>query len=198
MLKKFIVFEGVDGAGKSEIGKLVSAQLSAHFIESPLPVFGEIRKYIDQHSNPVGRFLFYMATNLDLSRVISEKIEFNDVICARYYYSTLIGYASRTGKNVSEVSNMIPVTHDSFYQPNLTIFLDVNKQEQVKRINTRNKGKNSGTDYLCLNDEHYSKTLADNYRSIAKQLNWNTIDTSNLTIEEVAEKCIRIIEDTLN
>jgi len=94
MTKKFIVFEGVDGSGKSEVSKTVSNILGSYYIESPTLEFKSIRKYIDDYSSPIGRFLFYMTTNLDLSRIIEDKLKFQDVICARYYYSTLIGYSA--------------------------------------------------------------------------------------------------------
>ena len=86
MRKKFIVIEGVDGSGKSEAGRIVSNMLGALYIESPLPEFKLVREYIDEYSSPVGRFLFYLSTNLDLSRVIKNNLESQDVICARYYY----------------------------------------------------------------------------------------------------------------
>ena len=50
MTKKLIVFEGVDGSGKSEISKMVSDILGTDYLESPTLEFNSIRKYIDDYS----------------------------------------------------------------------------------------------------------------------------------------------------
>jgi dTMP kinase len=190
MSNKFIVFEGVDGSGKSEISKIVSDMLDTYYLESPTVEFKSIRKYIDDYSSPMGRFLFYMATNLDLSRIVEDKVKIQDVICARYYYSTLIGYSARSSKSVDDLMKCLSLSDQDFYQANLTILLYVNRDEQKNRINKRNKGVNSGSDERCLYDENYSKDLAEKYLVVAKKMNWLIIDTSNMTIEEVINECV--------
>ncbi|MGZ6519561.1 MAG: hypothetical protein ACXVED_18385 [Bacteroidia bacterium] len=190
MTKKLIVFEGVDGSGKSEVSKMVSEILGTYYLESPTLEFNSIRKYIDDYSSPIGRFLFYMVTNLDLSRIIEDKLKLQDVICARYYYSTLIGYSARSGKSITNLMEKLPILNQDFYQPDLTILLFVNRDEQKNRINKRNKGINSGSDERCLYDENYGKVLAEKYLMVAKELNWLIIDTSDMTMDEVVKECI--------
>lgn len=190
MIKKFIVFEGVDGSGKSEISKMVSEALDTHYLESPTHEFKSIRKYIDDYSSPIGRFLFYMSTNLDLSRIIEDKLKLRDVICARYYYSTLIGYSAHSGKNINDLMENLPISNQDFYQPDLTILLYVNREEQTNRINKRNKGVNSGSDERCLYDENYGEALSEQYLMVAKKLNWLVIDTSNIKMSEVVKQCL--------
>lgn len=195
MKNKFIVLEGVDGSGKSEVGRIVSKKLFALNIESPLPEFNLIRKYIDENSSPIGRFLFYLSTNLDLSRVIDIKTSSRDVVCTRYYYSTLIGYAARTRSNLDNLIKSIPISDEDFYQPDMTILLYVNRFEQKKRINKRNKGINSGSDELCLYNEDYGINLAEKYLETARNKKWVVIDTSHLTIDEVVQECLSNIKD---
>jgi dTMP kinase len=190
MAKKFIVFEGVDGSGKSEISKIVSDMLETDYLESPTLEFKSIRKYIDDYSSSVGRFLFYMTTNLDLSRIVENNVKFKDVICARYYYSTLIGYSARSGKSVNYLMDKLPISEKDFYQPDLTILLYVNRDEQKNRINKRNKGVNSGSDERCLYDENYSKDLSEQYLMAARRMDWLIIDTSNMTMDEVIKECV--------
>ena len=196
MKNKFIVFEGVDGSGKSEIARIVANALCALNIESPLPEFNLTRKYIDKHSSPIGRFLFYLSTNLDLSRVIDIETSSRDVVCTRYYYSTLIGYAARTGSNVDDLIKSIPISDEDFYQPDLTVLLYVNRDEQKNRINKRNKGVNSGSDELCLYNEDYGVNLAEKYLETARKNKWVVIDTTNLTIDEVVAECLSSIKDS--
>ena len=44
MINKFIVIEGLDGAGKSEVSKKVASALGITHLESPIDPFKEIRE----------------------------------------------------------------------------------------------------------------------------------------------------------
>ena len=192
MRKRFVVFEGVDGAGKSVVSKRVADALGhgVLHLDSPLPAFRQIRDYVDQYSSPAGRFLFYLASNLDLSRLVGEKLPTHDVLCARYYFSTLVGYSVRSGINISELMTRIPVSHDDFRRPDLTILLYVNADEQERRIAKRNQGINSLTDALCLTSEDYAGRLSATYLDVAEKMQWMVIDTSYMTLDEVVSRCI--------
>lgn len=73
MKNKFIVFEGIDASGKSVVGKLVANALFSDYIESPTEEFQLARAYLEKSSLPISRFLFYIATNIDLSQKIKRK-----------------------------------------------------------------------------------------------------------------------------
>ena len=122
MTQPFIVIEGMDGAGKSEVSARVAARLGAMHLESPIKAFKEIRQYVDANLCDKGRFLFYLASNLDLSRYTRKKREIQSIVCARYFYSTIIGYASRQGLDIKEFYKNLPVESDEFEVPNLTIW----------------------------------------------------------------------------
>lgn len=193
MIPIFVVFEGVDGAGKSEVSKLVAEKLSAIHLESPTTPFSSIRNHVDKNLSDKGRFYFYMASNFDLSEKILITLRSKSIICARYFHSTVIGYASRQNIDIESVYNSIDVTKKDFINPDLTIFLNVNEDIQRRRINSRGLLKNSQTDYKCLEDKKYRERLFKNYEYISKKEKWYTIDTSTMSINEVADECINII-----
>lgn len=193
MRHPFIVFEGVDGAGKSEISARVAAKLGAIHIESPGEPFKQIRGYVDDNLNGKGRFLFYLSSNLDLSRCIREKTESETIVCARYFFSTIIGYASREGLSVEKLYESLPVSSDDFLKPDLTIFLYVNEDVQRSRINLRDSSDNSAGDYKCIEDQHYRKMLFDNYIYVSEKESWSCIDTSLMSIDEVVDTCVERI-----
>lgn len=193
MIPIFVVFEGVDGAGKSEVSKLVAEKLSAIHLESPTTPFSSIRNHVDKNLSDKGRFYFYMASNFDLSEKILITLRSKSIICARYFHSTVIGYASRQNIDIESVYNSIDVTKKDFINPDLTIFLNVNEDIQRRRINSRGLSKNSQTDYKCLEDKKYRERLFKNYEYISKKEKWYTIDTSTMSINEVADECINII-----
>lgn len=193
MIPIFVVFEGVDGAGKSEVSKLVAEKLSAIHLESPTTPFSSIRNHVDKKLSDKGRFYFYMASNFDLSEKILITLRSKSIICARYFHSTVIGYASRQNIDIESVYNSINVTKEDLINPDLTIFLNVNEDTQRRRINSRGLSKNSQTDYKCLENDKYRERLFKNYRYISKKESWHIIDTSTMSISEVADECINII-----
>lgn len=195
MKNYFIVVEGVDGAGKSAISLAVAMRLGAIHLESPIGGFKDIRKHVDEELCDKGRFLFYLASNFALSNAIRKhkKTESNPIVCARYFYSTIIGYASRNNINIDHLQEKIPVSMDDLDRPDLTIFLHVDKENQKKRIESRSPTLNSSLDYKSLNDEIYQVRLFDNYSTICKNEGWVRIDTSTMNEETVVEACIEEI-----
>lgn len=189
----FIVFEGVDGAGKSEISAIVSKKMNAMHLESPIGEFKKIRQYVDLNLNDKARFLFYLASNFDLSDHIRENRLSNTIICARYFHSTIIGYASRQGLNIEDFYKNSPVALDDFEKPDLTIFLYVNEAVQQARIKSRQPHDNSLMDYKCLDDEDYREILFNNYCFVATKESWIYVDTSFMSIDQVVDVCIERI-----
>ena len=162
----FVVFEGVDGAGKSAVSTKVSEKIDAMHLESPTGEFKKIRRYVDRNLSDKGRFLFYLASNFDLSR---------------------------QGLNIEDFYRCLPIALDDLEKPDITIFLYVNEEAQRIRITSRESCDNSAMDYKCLDDEKYRKILFNNYNHIAARENWICIDTSYMSIDEVVDTCIEKI-----
>jgi dTMP kinase len=184
----FIVFEGVDGSGKSEVSAKLSEKIDAIYLESPAGEFKKIREYVDCNLNEKGRFLFYLASNFDLSSYVRQKRSNQTIICARYFHSTMIGYASRQSINIEDFYKFPPISLDDLENPDITFFLYVNEEIQCIRIQSRES--NSKMDYKCLNNANYRKKLFNNYNYIAARENWICIDTSYMSIDEVVDACI--------
>ncbi|MFZ6799262.1 deoxynucleoside kinase [Undibacterium sp. Di24W] len=193
----FIVFEGVDGAGKSEISAAVAKRMGARHLESPTGKFKDMRNYIDETLCDKGRFLFYLASNFDLSREIREhrESELSPIICARYFYSTIIGYASKNNIDMDSICEKIPVSSIDLEAPDMTIFLDINKEAQRKRLESRDPNYISHMDFKVLNDESYQERLIANYARTCESKGWLRIDTSTMDMEGVINVCIEKIGD---
>jgi dTMP kinase len=190
----FVVFEGVDGAGKTEISTLVAKKLKGLHLESPTGRFRELRKYVDDNLCDNGRFHFYLASSYELSNKVDEsKSSYPAIICARYVHSTIIGYASRQNINIENAYETILGEFNGIGQPDLTIFLDVDLDAQRLRITSRADNVNTKNDYMCLTNDIYQKRLSDNYRYVQIKENWHYIDTSAKTIDEVVDLSIELI-----
>lgn len=192
---KIFVYEGTDGSGKSIVSSLAAQRLGMLHLETPTDEFREVRKYIDRHTPEIGQFLFYMSTNIDVSRKFEELAEKGiDTICTRYYLSSLVDFSSRMNISVDDLLMKLPIDEKEFYVPDYTILLLVNEEAQRERINHRNRGANMATDELCLSDNQYRKNITEKYLDLAEKNKWHVIDTSFMTIEQVVDASVNHIK----
>ena len=59
MQNKIIIVEGIDGAGKSEVGKRLAHSMDAVYIDSPTSEFRDVRQYVEENTPALGKFFFY-------------------------------------------------------------------------------------------------------------------------------------------
>jgi dTMP kinase len=189
-LKKFIVFEGVDGAGKSQVSTLVAERIGAIHLESPIGKFKDIRTYIDDNLDEKGRFFFYLASNFDLSNFVRQETLVKPVVCSRYFHSTIIGYASRQQVKIDDLYKNPLVSLTDLKKPDITFFLYVDEPTQIDRISAREPTCNSKTDYKCLNSSDYRKILHQNYYNVSLSEGWFFIDTTRMSINDIVNLCV--------
>ena len=145
MSGKFIVFEGIDGAGKTTqvnllLEKLEAAGKSAYLTAEPtdLPTGRELRRVL---SGEVKKSNCEIATLFTLDRIAHNKDAMvgiervlaggYDVICDRYYYSTLAYQGFSTDYEWVKAMN---VACPEIRRPDLCIFLDLTPEQSIERI----------------------------------------------------------------
>lgn len=156
MAGKFIVLEGIDGCGKSTQAKLLEEYLVNKGIETYLtsePTRGVIGSIIraflkditlgnQVNEEEFGRLMSHLfsADRIIHSSEIKRKLD-DDVwvICDRYKFSTFAYNYLPNGKNslFSESFNFL----NGFLEPDLIIMVDVDIEEAIKRIESRNLNK---------------------------------------------------------
>ncbi len=148
MTPKFIVFEGIDGAGKSTQIRLLNENLSSRGIDcyltaepTDMPSGRLIREAL---SGRVPVTTAQMADMFARDRVIHNKdseqgIESKlsggvSVISDRYYYSSLAYQGSELGfETVAELN----LENPDIRTPDLCIFLDLSPEKSLERIGKR-------------------------------------------------------------
>lgn len=142
---KFIVFEGIDGSGKSTQMKLLAESLKANEIESRLtlePTYGMVGSVLHEilsgkiKADPKVTAALFVADRLDHitnqdDGVLKSLENGETVICDRYYFSS---YAYQS----TEVPSQWVVNANSLcagaLRPDCTIFIDITPQTAMKRI----------------------------------------------------------------
>ena len=147
----FIVFEGIDGCGKSTQLKLLCERL-ARLGRKPMPtaeptdsVSGKMLRAALSGSDP--RTATEMAALFTLDRIHHNKAENGiekslekgfDVISDRYYYSSLAYQGSLTDYEwVRHMNCACP----EIRKPDLCIFLDISPKAALSRIGSRGEAK---------------------------------------------------------
>lgn len=138
---RFIVIEGLDGSGGTTQVRLLSQALAAHATREPTD--GPIGKLIRQAlADPMSLgdgvlpYLFAADRKDHLERVIEPKLMGEvDVVSDRYYHSSL-AYQS-----LAMPLDQVMALNASFRAPDLCIFLDLDVDSCLARIEARGQAR---------------------------------------------------------
>lgn len=160
MENKFIVVEGIDGAGKTTICDFISEMYGYHKMKSPEGVFEQMSSSVNTNYVSVSeRFAFYSGSNINSSIKISSLLLQNKkVVIDRYYYSTIVYHeVSSPG-----ISSLVPSVFSSLVKPDLILYLKSDLDIIINRLSSRKKTRN---DKIYLTSENYLK-IDKEYRKV--------------------------------
>lgn len=193
MAGRFIVFEGIDGAGKSTLIEKVSEILAsrgkdvivtAEPTDGPIGSIirtGEIRN-ISQNAEAL---LFTADRALHTREMLQWTNSGKTVLCDRYYASTVAYQAANLSGTESEKEWLKEINRPVITEPDVTFLLDIDPEESMHRVN--NRGDTSKFEKI-----EYLKKVRANYLELAREKEFRIIDASR-TAEEVLEEVITII-----
>jgi dTMP kinase len=188
----FLVFEGLDGVGKTSCAKVTAELLDAHFMTTPTVT---IRKYRDQiiesfKGNQEAAQMFYLATVLAASDEAKSQIaKGRSVVLDRYFLSTQV-YAEFRGSTLDieeSVGNVLQL-------PDWTVFLEASLNVRKSRVLTRG---GSASDDETLTD-HANDLLLNGYKRrmhLPVAGKYIRIDTSYSDVMEIARKIVNKINN---
>ncbi len=177
MSGQFISFEGGEGSGKSTQLKM----LTLAFEKSGLPFIStrepggskgaeKIRSLlvsgeVDSWDSLTETLLFNAARCDHISRVVKPAIsEGKTIICDRFLDSTIVYQGIGKGLGTDYIKNLHHMIFGNF-MPNLTIILDINPEDGLKRAGGRNHDENR---FEKL-DIEFHKLIRAGFLNIAKQ-----------------------------
>ncbi len=183
MKNRLIVFEGIDGSGKTTLSNLLCEKLN---VEGTLTIWYEeqeekdrgfniLKPFVSKETSKESSFLFYLASAIHKSACISEILKTHWVICDRYVYSTL-AYHAAYGVDLNIVA---PIEQLPIRKPDFFFLLDVEEEIRLKRLRARSSS---------TPDDFQKKipgSFFDAMEQHLKQHNPIVINTSFLSVEEV-------------
>ena len=202
--KNFVVFEGIDGSGKTiqiELLKKYTKEKGIKdivFTLEPTP-FGQWSEKIKEitHGQPdkVSAKDLQLLYILDRKDHITEFIEPNlkegkKIFCDRYFLSTLAYGSLDKNLHWKTLWNFHKeIIGDSFILPSKIIFFDVPAEIAVERI------KNRGGKITIFESLDKLREIRENYLSIGKNFEEFEIVDSSKTPEEVFQTLLNSIKD---
>lgn len=172
----FVVFEGIDGCGKSSVSRLVAQRIGKRAVLTREPTESWIGKAVkkgDKHKvSPFTDALLFMADRAEHSLWISDQLKKGKLVLSDRYYHSTVAYQSAYLKDEFDGDAfewLLESNEKISLHPDLTVLLVIPPRSALERV----KGRRSGLsrferlDFLKEVHENYLK-LARRDRSIAK------------------------------
>ena len=188
----FIVFEGIDGSGKSTQAKMLKEALERNGIDALLtkeptdgPIGQIIRKGLRNEMNLSMRtlqLLFTADRSYHLENTIIPALRRGKVVISdRYFYST-IAYGM-----LELEKEWLKKINSKFLEPDVVLFIDTDPEISLQRLSTSGKIKEKFEELDKL------KKVRDNYLEISREYkNFYVID-GNRSTEEIHKNILKII-----
>lgn len=199
----FIVFEGLDGSGKSTQQQLLNYKLQSDkisnisFREPGSTVIGDqIVKILqsDQKLSPLSELLLFYVSR---SAIIEEKIKpalanYDVVICDRYFYSSVAYQGYGRGMNIGFINQINDEVVKNII-PDLIFYMDISWEEKKKR-----KGININ-DRFEKEDRVFHNKVRSGYKFMAKKDSdkWKIIDAEE-NVENISSFIYETVKYNLN
>lgn len=198
---KFIVFEGIDGCGKtSHIDKLANKlALLGHKVAIMSNINEDgitgraIREILKDKDSCISDMRLATLFLSELHYVVKKKNGIEDllkqgytVLCSRYHYSTY-AYAGST----KEVNSVIDNATYNLVKPDITFYLDVDITTAIKRLNDNREEKDyyENSSKLLIIKGRYSNLLeAKTIDNVIRINNNSDFEKINNTLLELIKK----------
>ncbi|MBO8138225.1 MAG: dTMP kinase [Desulfotomaculum sp.] len=205
MAGKFIVFEGIDGSGKTTQLNLLKEYLRQKGYKvistrepGGTPVSEEVRNILlsPEHENLHYRteaLLYAAARAQHVETLIKPALEQGMVVlCDRFTDSTLAYQGYGRGLTLDFLHQINELATGGL-RPDLVLIFDIDVQECFKRINNRSR------DRLERESENFYRLVRDGYLDIASQQpDIYQVLNASLTVEELEVKVRAAVEEILN
>lgn len=199
----FITIEGPEGAGKTTVIGKLEVQLKNHISDfiitrepGGIPISEKIREIIlnPEHTSMDGKteaLLYAAARRQHLAEKVIPAIKRGTVvICDRFIDSSLAYQGHARGLGIEEVYQINSFAIDG-YEPDLTLFLDIDPESGLKRIYQNENRELNRLDMESLSFHH---KVYEGYQIVKEKFPNRIVTIDALQeIDKVVEDCLKAI-----
>ncbi len=197
MKGKFIVFEGIDGAGLTTQASLLDKYLKSKKYEVILTkeptnnlIGGLIRAALRKEwitSNRTLQLLFSADRAHHLEKEIIPALEDGKIVILDRYFISTIAYGM-----IELEKNWLKALNSQFYLPDIVFIIDVPVEVSIERI------KKSRFGFEFFEEEEKLEKIRNNFLELSKEYENCFVINGNRSIEEINQEIIKIVEEKLN
>jgi dTMP kinase len=162
---KLIIFEGIDGSGKSTQAKYFAKNLNAFYFREPK----FFKKEILQEIHPLTELFLFLADRSEVYSKIKGVLKNKNVVLDRSFPSTLA--YQLIGRNLKKLISINDYLKIDFLarqkiEPDLVIVFDVPVDIALKRLKKKTK----------FEEKKFLIKVRKAYLSLSKKFNWYVVD----------------------
>ena len=182
----FIVFEGIDGSGKSSAIQRLreSLESSGRKVKVTVePTLGAIGKLVAETDGltPEAEALLFTADRAEHTKQIRAWMDEGYTVISDRYFASTLAYQSAAGMDIGWLK---AINSKAIVQPDITILMDIDPEISLERVNKR--GETSRFEKL-----DYLRKVRKAYLDIAKDFKFKIVDADR-DRDAVAEEVITI------
>ncbi len=178
---KFIVIEGLIGAGKTSLAKKISEKFNSKLILEQFadnPFLPKFYKNPDKYSFPL-ELSFLAERYQQLKEELSTGALFKSFLISDYYFPKSLIFAKSTlaDDEYNLFRKLFDIIHSSLPKPDLYVYLHLNTENALNNIKKRGRSYEQGI------ESEYLNVLSKNYFEYFKQeksIRFLVIDTNGI------------------
>ena len=191
----FVVFEGIDGVGKSTVCAAVAERLRARGLGVSVtaePTHDGIGAFIRSGgaghvSQRTEALLFVADRNDHTERIVREVDSGRVVLCDRYFASTVAYQSAKLDGDATDRDWLISINSDFTGRPDATILLDMDPCDSLGRVDSR------GEEVSKFENLGFLEQVRRNYLDLARTFGFHVVDASK-DREDVLADVMAIID----
>lgn len=180
---KLIIFEGIDGSGKSTQAKYFAKKIKAIYFKEPY----FFKKIILSHIQPLTELFLFLADRAEIYSLIDRFLKRNHVILDRSFPSTLAyQLEARNLKRIISLDNYLKIDliARKMINPDIVIVFDLPVTTALSRLKKKTK----------FEKLRFLSKVRKAYLKFAKKFGWYVIDASK-DINDVRQEIFNIFRN---
>ena len=183
----FIVFEGIDGSGKSSVIQRLKDHLEASGRKVKVtaePTTGTVGKFVAETDDlsPEAEALLFTADRAIHTDDVKKWMDDGFVVISDRYFGSTLAYQSAAGMDIEWLK---AINSKVTIRPDVTILMDINPEVSLRRVSER--GEISRFEKL-----EYLRKVREAYLSIGKEFGFVTVNADR-DRDTVADEVISIV-----